>query len=57
MRRSDYEETQEPCAGFNNPVAVEAVKGERTVSELVDEYGVYPAVAEHIVRLLHARIS
>jgi transposase len=29
-------------AGFKARVALEAVKGERTVSELVAEYGVHP---------------
>ena len=31
-------------AGFKACVALEAVKGERTVSELADEYGVHPTM-------------
>ena len=31
-------------AGFKARVALEAVKGERTVSELADEYGVHPTM-------------
>ena len=31
-------------AGFKARVALEAVKGERTVSELAAEYGVHPAM-------------
>lgn len=31
-------------AGFNASVALEAVKGERTLSELATEYGVHPTM-------------
>ena len=31
---------------------MEAVKGERTVSELVDEYGVYPAMVHPCMKAL-----
>ena len=31
-------------AGFKARVALEAVKGERTVSELAEEYGVHPTM-------------
>ncbi len=37
-------ETQEHDAGFKARVALEAVKGERTVSELAAEYGVHPTM-------------
>ncbi len=39
MRRRRY-----PEAGFKARVALEAVKGERTVSELAVEYGVHPTM-------------
>ena len=52
-------------AGFKARVALEAVKGERTVSELAAEYGVHPtmihqwkktpSVGEDTVRSLHAK--
>jgi len=34
-------------AGFKARVALEAVKGERTVSELAAEYGVHPTMIHH----------
>ena len=40
-------------AGFKARVALEPVKGERTVSELAVEYGVHPTsgLAVHVLRL------
>lgn len=33
-------------AGFKSRVALEALKGERTVSELAAEYGVHPTMIQ-----------
>lgn len=41
MKRSDYEELRNHDAGFKSRVALEAVIGERTVSELAAEYSVH----------------
>lgn len=44
-------------AGFEARVALEAVKGERTVSELAAEYGVHPTMINQWKRALLAVVS
>ena len=45
-------------AGFKARVALEAVKGERTVSELAAEYGVHPTMIHQWKKaLLEGRVS
>ena len=44
-------------AGFKARVALEAVKGERTVSELAAEYGVHPTMINQWKRALLAVVS
>ena len=41
-------------AGFKARVALEAVKGERTVSELAAEYGVHPTMIHQWIEPLSA---
>lgn len=44
-----------PDAAFKARVALEAVKGERTVSELAAEHGVHPTMIHQWKRSLHLR--